>query len=90
MEINVFAHKTVAPIKCGGLRWVHSLFCSTLCPLWFCNHAAGEDMAGCFYYCGLLNVMFCCRTLPLPRGAVGWSAVCDGTALVHIRLLINE
>ena len=20
---------------------------------------------------------FCCRTLPLPRGAVGWSAVCD-------------
>ena len=29
------------------------------------------------YFCGILNVICCCRSLPLPHGTVGWSVVCN-------------
>ena len=38
------------------------------------------------YFCGLLNVIFCYRSLPLPHSAVGWSVVCDFAFPGHTRL----
>ena len=38
----------------------------------FCNHLGGKERAGCF---ALTVFLVSCNCLP--RGAVGWSAVCD-------------
>ena len=49
--------------------------CLSLCPFWFCNHLGGEEGAGCLAWFVFLVSHDCC--VALPRGAVGWSAVCD-------------
>ena len=49
---------------------------STLCPLKFCNHLAGEERAGYFTFIVFLVSCGCYCSLPLPKRAVGWSAVC--------------
>ena len=45
------------------------------CSFYFCNHLDGEEKAGCFAYFVFLLFRFGC--VALPRGAMGFSAVCD-------------
>ena len=54
------------------------MFCSTLCPFWFCNHLAGEErelISLLLLYCEYHVAGY--RSFTLPRGAMGWSVVCD-------------
>ena len=46
-------------------------------PFEFCNHYAGEVRNGCFVFVVFLISCSCYGFLPLPRGAVGWSVMCD-------------
>ena len=46
-----------------------------LCPFAFCNHLDGEERAGFFALLVFLVSRDCC--VALPRGAMGFSAVCD-------------
>ena len=51
--------------------FVFVLLYITLCPFYFCNHLEEEEKAGT-----LLLLPYRC-SVALPRGAVGWSAVCN-------------
>ena len=55
------------------MPWKHG--CG-LCPLYFCNHLVGEEIAGSFAYFVFLVSRDC--WVALLRGATGLSAVCDG------------
>ena len=57
--------------------FVFVLLCSTLCPFWVCNHLEEEEKAGCFAIIVLKMKCYYKCSVALPRGAVGWSAVCD-------------
>ena len=50
----------------------HCLLFSTLC-----NHLDGEERAGCFTLTVFLMSCDGRCSVGLPRGAVGWSTVCD-------------
>ena len=52
------------------------MLCSTLCPFKFCNHLAEEDRVVIVVVFSLV-LCDCYCYLPLPRGALGWSSVCD-------------
>ena len=56
-----------------------SLFCyALLCVHFsFCNHLEEEETAGCFAIIVLQKYCYYKCSVALPRGAVGWSAVCD-------------
>ena len=43
----------------------------------FFNHLDEEDRADCFALIVFLMSCDCWRSVALPHGAVGWSAVCD-------------
>ena len=49
----------------------------TLCPFLICNHLEEEERAGCIAFIVLRMSCNCVCSVALPRGAVGWSAVCD-------------
>ena len=57
--------------------FVFVLLCITLCPFQFCNHIEEEDKAGCFAIIVLKMYCYYKCSVALPRGAVGWSVVCD-------------
>ena len=54
----------------------------------FCNHLDKEEISGCFSLI-VFFVISCDRYCPvdLPRGDVGWSAVCDCGILDHTLFL---
>ena len=43
----------------------------------FCNYLEEEERAGCFACFVLWMPCYYKRSLALPRGALGWSALCD-------------
>ena len=49
----------------------------SLCPFYFCNNLEEDEKAVSFAI--IVLQMFCYYkcSVALPRGAVGWSAVCD-------------
>ena len=57
-------------VPCFGIQY--------FAPFLFYNHLDGEERAGCFaltailMYCVPFSVLW-----PFPRGAAGWSVVCD-------------
>ena len=57
--------------------FVFVLLCITLCPFQFCNHNEEEDKAGCFAIIVLQMYYYYKCSVALPRGAMGWSVVCD-------------
>ena len=57
--------------------FVFVLLCVTLCPFKFCNHFEEEERFGCFAFIVLRMSCYCKCSVTLPRGTVGWSAVCD-------------
>ena len=58
----------VAPIGFGFFVLVDALCCGSWCPLWFINHLAEEERAGCFTLC------FGCLFLVVP--GVGLQSDC--------------
>ena len=65
------------PLFVGALCFVFVLLCIALCPFWFCGHLEEEERTG-YFAVVVLQVCCCCGcSVALPRGAVGWSAVCD-------------
>ena len=58
---------------CVGLCFGMHYFMSFL----FCNHLDENERAGCFAFVVFWMSCYCKRSVDLPRGAVGWSAVCD-------------
>ena len=57
--------------------FVFVLLWITLCPLKICYHLEEEEKAGCFAVI-ILHTCCCCGCyVDLPRGDVGWCAVCD-------------
>ena len=57
--------------------FVSVLLCITLCPFYFCNHLKEEEKVGSFDSIVLqMNCYYKCY-VALPRGAWGWSAVCE-------------
>ena len=46
-------------------------------PFLFYNHLGGEERAGCFKYVVFRMSCRYYRSLTLPRGAMGWSVVCE-------------
>ena len=52
-------------------------FCITVCPFKVCNHLEEEEKASC---CAIIVLQMYCYykcSVALPRGVMGWSAVCD-------------
>ena len=71
--------------------------CIILCPIKFCNHLEEEENAGCFAIIVLQMYCYyeCSVTLPLPDGAMDWSAICDVvfpdyTHLLSVRRYYNR
>ena len=75
--VILFLLFNVLPIVCGSSVFVFVLFYITLCPFLFCNHLEEDEKAGCFAI--IVYQMYCYYecAVALPRGAVGWSEVCD-------------
>ena len=66
------------PLFVGVLSvFVFVLLCNTLCPFWFSNRLIEEEKAGCFAIIVLHMYCYYKCSVALPRGVVGWSAVCD-------------
>ena len=61
--------------------FVFVLLCINLCPFKFCNHPEEEERAGCFAFNFLQISCYRKCLMALPRGAVGWSLVCDCSLL---------
>ena len=55
---------------CFGMHYFMSF-------LFFSNHLDEEERAGCFALIVFWMSCYCKCSVPLPHGAVGWSAVCD-------------
>ena len=60
-----------------GSVLVFILVCMTLCSFLFCNYLEQEERAGCFAFIVFRMSCYCKCPVALPRGVVGWSAVCD-------------
>ena len=58
---------------CVGLCFGMHYFMSFL----FCNHLDENERAGCFAFVVFWMSCYSKRSVDHPRGAVGWSAVCD-------------
>ena len=56
--------------------FVFVLVCIIFCPFQFCYHLEEEEKAGCFAIIVLQMFCYCKRSVVLPHGVVGCSAVC--------------
>ena len=65
-------------IHCLLLLQLRGLFrCFLFCyAILFGNHLDGEERTGCFTLIVFLVFCDCYCSVPIPRGAVGWSSVC--------------
>ena len=57
--------------------FVFVMSCIALFPFWFCNHLEEEEKSGCFAIIAFQMYCYYKCSVALPRGALGWSAVCD-------------
>ena len=57
--------------------FVFVLLCIILCPFYFCNHLEEVEKAGCIAFIVLQMYCYYKCSVAVPRGAMGWSAVCD-------------
>ena len=56
---------------------VYRVYCMSLYHSQFCNYLEEEERAGCFACFVLWMPCYYKRSLALPHGALGWSALCD-------------
>ena len=61
----------------GVLCLVFDLLCIVWFPFWFSNYLDEQERACCFALVVFLVSCGCWCSVALPRGAVGWSAVCN-------------
>ena len=72
--LNVMSLGNISPRKRES--WLF-YFCCVLNVMSLGNISPGKRESWLFYFCCVLNVMSLLSFLTLPRGARGWSVICD-------------